>query len=258
MTRRYRWLALPLALVLGATLEADRLKMRTGAVIDGTYVGGDQKVVRFKSADGTTRQYELIDVAELTFSARTPPPTPKTAPTAPNPAKAPQPILVPAGTVLNVRLTQDIDVDTTQVGAKFQARVDDPVMLDGRVVIPREAVAAVQAARVQQSGTMKGSDQIALKLNAVSFGGRSYEVVTEYAAVQGKGEGKRTARKVGGGAGLGAIVGGIAGGGEGAAIGAVVGGITGTAVAASGEEHLRLPAETRLQFKLSAAFRVQP
>jgi hypothetical protein len=29
-------------------------------------------------------------------------------------------------------------------------------------------------------------------------------------------------------------------------------------VAASGEEHLRLPAETRLQFKLSAAFQVQP
>jgi hypothetical protein len=54
------------------------------------------------------------------------------------------------------------------------------------------------------------------------------------------------------------VVGGIAGGGSGAAIGALVGGAAGTAVAASGEEHLRLPAETRLQFTLSSAIRVEP
>jgi hypothetical protein len=260
MRTRLTWFACPLALLIAtAAIDADRLRMRTGAVVDGTYVGGDQKIVRFRSADGATRQYDVVDIAELTFTPRAAAPAAKPAATkTPDPARAPQPILVPAGTVLNVRLSQDIDVDATQAGAKFKARVDDPIMLDGRVVVPREAAAVVQAARVQQSGTMKGSDQIALKLNAVAFGGRTYEVVTEYAAVQGKGEGKRTARKVGGGAGLGAIVGGIAGGGEGAAIGAVVGGITGTAVAASGEEHLRLPAETRLQFKLSAAFKVVP
>jgi hypothetical protein len=54
------------------------------------------------------------------------------------------------------------------------------------------------------------------------------------------------------------MIGGIAGGGEGAAVGALVGGVAGTAMAASGEEHLRLPAETRLQFQLSAAVSIQP
>ena len=38
-------LLLPVALALGATLHADRLTMRTGTVIDGTYIGGDQKIV---------------------------------------------------------------------------------------------------------------------------------------------------------------------------------------------------------------------
>ena len=173
-------------------------------------------------------------------------------------APAPVAVKVPAGTTVNVRLTQGIDVDATQAGTTFKARVDDPIMIDGTVVIPRESGAAVQAVKVAQSGDFKGSDSISLKLNTISFGGRVYQVVTEYATVEGKGEGKKTARKVGGGAGLGAVFGGIAGGGEGALIGAAIGGIAGTAVAASGEEHLKLPAETRLQFKLTSTIRVEP
>ena len=157
-------------------------------------------------------------------------------------------ITVPAGTTINVRLTEEIDVDVAQAGMTFKVRIDDPVTIDGRVVIPREASASMQAVKVAQSGDFKGSDQISLKLNTLAFGGRAYQVATEYATVSGKGEGKRTARKVGGGAGLGAIVGGIAGGGEGALIGAAIGGIAGTAVSAGGQEHLRLPAETRLLF----------
>ena len=165
---------------------------------------------------------------------------------------------VPAGTTVNVRLTEGIDVDLAQAGMTFKARVDDPVSLDSRIVIPREAGAVVQAARVAQSGQFKGSDQISLKLNSIWFGGRVYEVATEYATVQGGGEGRRTARKVGGGAGLGAIFGGVAGGGEGALVGATIGAIAGTAVASSGEEHLKLAAETRLQFRLTSSVRIQP
>jgi hypothetical protein len=165
---------------------------------------------------------------------------------------------VPAGTAINVRLTQAIEVDASQAGQTFKAIVDDPVMLGGSIVIPRGASAVIQAAKVEQSGKMKGSDKISLKLNAIGFGGRVYEVTSGYVEAKGKGEGRRTTRKVGGGAGLGAIVGGIAGGGEGAAIGAAIGGVTGAAVAAGGEEHLKLPAETRLTFNLASAVNVRP
>ena len=164
---------------------------------------------------------------------------------------------VPAGTVINVRLSEGIDVDSAQAGMKVKGRVDDPISVGDRIVIPREAGALLQAVKVEQAGSFKGADKISLKLNAISIGGRVYDVASEYAIVQTKGEGKKTARKVGGGAGLGAIIGGIAGGGEGAAVGAVIGGVAGTAVAASGTEHLKLPAETRLQFKLTNAFRVE-
>jgi hypothetical protein len=176
----------------------------------------------------------------------------------PSKTATPQPVSVTAGTVINVRLTEAVDVDIAKVGMTVVARVDDPVTVDGYVVVPREARATLQAVKVAQSGDFKGADQLSLKIHSLSIAGRVYQISTDYATVSGKGEGKRTARKVGGGAGLGAVFGGIVGGGSGAAVGAVVGGLAGTAVAASGEEHLRLEAESRLQFTVAAAFRVQP
>ena len=187
MTKESRWLALFVVVAVAPALQADQLKMRTAAVVDGTYVGGHQRTVRFQSADGVTGRYAVIDT-DLTFLPRKAP-APPAATQAPNPASAPQTVMVPAGTVLNVHLSQGIDVDSTQTGATFKGRVDDPIMIDGRVVIPRGAAVVIQVASVKQSGTLKGSDQIGLKLNSISFGDRVDEVVTEYAVAHGKGEG---------------------------------------------------------------------
>jgi ribosomal protein L12E/L44/L45/RPP1/RPP2 len=262
--------AAALLVAAGVSLDADRIRMRSGKVVEGMFIGGDSKNVRILLDDGSVSEVPLANAVAVEFSARKPP-----APAAPAPAKppaaapkpaasaakaapAPRPaVVVPAGTPVNVRLAQDIDVDVSQAGHRYKAIVDDPVMVGGAIIIPRGAAAALQAVNVQQSGQMKGSDKITLKLNTLTFGGVVYEVTSEYVESKGQGEGKKTARKVGGGAGLGAIVGGIAGGGSGAAIGAAVGGATGAAVASGGEEHLKLPSETRLQFQLTHAVTIR-
>lgn len=248
-----RVLSTVLVFLMGATLSADRLRLRSGKVIEGTFLAGDSKTVRMLLANGSKAEVAIEEVTAVEFTPRRPPPAPP-----PDPARAPAPVMVPQGTTLNVRLTEAIDVDAAQAGMKVRAIVDDPVMLNGKVVIPRGATAVLQAVNVAQSGKMKGSDKITLKMNSISFGGNAYEVTTTYVESKGKGEGKKTARKVGGGVGLGAVVGGIAGGGQGAAVGALVGGVGGAAIASGGEEHLKLPAETRLQFQLNAAVKIQP
>jgi len=254
-----------LALAVAAPLSADTVRLRSGKAIQGQFLGGDSKSLRVLLDNGQVSEIPLEMAVAVEFSPRkpptppSPPPAPKPAAAAPAPAPAERPsVTVPAGTALNVRLVDPIDVDASKAGMTFKAVVDDPVMMSGAVVIPRGASATLQAVQVEQSGKMKGSDKISLKLNSFRFGGMVYEVTTAYVETKGKGEGKKTARKVGGGAGLGAIVGGIAGGGSGAAIGAAVGAVGGAAVASGGEEHLTLAAETRLQFQLTAAVKVQP
>jgi hypothetical protein len=216
-------------------------------------MSADVKIVRVLLANGRIAEFPVDSISAVEFSPRKAPPK-----AAPDPAKAPPPVTLPIGTVLNVRLTQAIDVDAAQTGATFKSLLDDPVMIGGAVVLPRGSAVVLQAAQVEQAGKMKGSDKITLKANSIAFGGRQYQIVTAYVESKGSGEGKKTARKVGGGAGLGAIVGGIAGGGTGAAIGALAGGATGAIVASQGTEHLKLDAETRLQFALSAAVTVYP
>ena len=254
-THSSRILVVILVMLAGTIVSADRVRLRSGKVIEGMFTGADSTTVRLVLANGSRVAFPVADVVSVEFTARTPPPPP---PPPPSPARTPAPVTVPAKTMVNVRLTEAIDVDATKAGAVFRAVVDDPVMIDGRVVIPRSAVVVVQAVKVEQSGKIKGSDKISLKANSIAFGGQTYEVVTAYVEAKGSGEGKKSARKIGGGVGLGAIIGGIAGGGEGAAIGAAVGGVTGAVVASQGEEHLKLPAETRLQFQLSAAVTVKP
>ena len=180
-----RILVVLLILVAGTIVSADRIRLRSGKVIEGTLTGADASTVRLLLANGTRADVPVADIAGIDFTSRTPAPPP--AP--PSPARAPAAVTVPAKTMLNVRLTEGIDVDATKAGATFRSLVDDPVMLDGKVVIPRGAVVIVQAASVAQSGAMKGSDKISLKANTITLGGVTYEIVTAY--VETKGGGRR-------------------------------------------------------------------
>ena len=75
---------------------------------------------------------------------------------------------LPAKTVINVRLTTTIDADASQAGMPFKAIVDDPVLINGNIVVPRNAVAMLQAVKVEQSGNFKGADKITLKMDSIS------------------------------------------------------------------------------------------
>jgi hypothetical protein len=241
--------------VTAAVPSADSVRLRSGQVVNGSFMSADVKAVRLLLANGQIAEFAIDELSAVTFAPRKAAPAPAPAP---DPSRTPPPITLPKATVLAVRLTQAIDVDAAQTGMTFKSILDDPVMVGGNVVVPRGAAVVLQAAKVEQAGKMKGADLITLKANSLAFGGRKYEIVTTYVETKGEGEGKKTTRKVAGGAGLGAAVGGLIGGGTGAAIGALAGGATGTVMASQGTEHLKLPAETRLQFTLNAAVTVQP
>ena len=247
-------------LVLASLMLADELVLLNGTVITGTYVGGDARSVRFIGPDGNVQTYSVGDISRIGFA------TPPTTAAPPVPAAAPSPghfsprqvanspmgITVPAETLITVRLIDSIDADVTGVGERFRASIDDPIVMGSQVVVPRNADATVQVMRVEQSGALKGSDEVALKIYDITVNGRSYHLATDYAELQGKGKGSKTIRNTAIGGVGGAVIGGIFGGKKGAAIGAGAGAGTGVAVAAARGTKLKIPSETRLEFVLRA------
>lgn len=133
------------------------------------------------------------------------------------------------------------------------------VTVGGVVAIPKGADARGVITKAQKQGTFKGQGDLAIRLSSISVNGKSYPISSSTYAESVKGKGKRTGAVTGGGAVVGALIGGLAGGGKGAAIGAGVGGGSGLAVSgATGGDNVNLPAESRVNFKLTHALTIDP
>src|SRR5512146_1948722 len=187
------------------------------------------------------------------------PEAPKTAPPAANhpprkvapeaakpaPPPPPQPIVVPAGTIITVRLQQAVSSKSSHAGDQFLATLSEPLSLHGQAIVPAGTAASGTVKDAKAAGRFKGAATLSLSLDTLVVRGTRYRIQTKAANQTTKGKGKRSAAMIGGGAGTGAIIGGIAGGGKGAAIGALVGGGAGTAGAAmtGNSNDVSLPAE---------------
>ena len=193
---------------------------------------------------------------DATQAVQAPPPAPAAPPVE---KPKPQPIVVPAGTALTVRLGQALSSKTSQPGQAFLATLAQPVSVEGRTAIPAGATVSGTVVNAKAKGKFKGEGELTLALTNVTVKGHTYSIQTQTLENTVKGKGKRTAATTGGGAAGGALIGGLAGGGKGAGIGALVGagaGLMGGAM--TGNKQIELPAESALSFQLSAPLTLPP
>lgn len=183
-------------------------------------------------------------------------PAPAAAP-APAPPPPP-PIIVPAGTVLHVRLVQAVGSKISQEGQRFEATLSSPVVVRGNRVIPAGARTLGTVTEAHASGRFKGGATLGLDLNSIVVNGKVYPIRTSMMTSESKGKGKRTAGMIGGGTAGGALIGGLAGGGKGALIGGLIGAGAGTAGAATGNRDITLASESRLSFQLVSSLTLPP
>lgn len=182
---------------------------------------------------------------------------PATSPAAP-PVPAHREVVIPAGTVLKVRLATDLASDASQVEDTVRATLTAPVSVSGDVAIPDGATLRGSVVSVQQSGKVKGRASLAFRFEQLAVGDEQYDVRTERISRLARATKRQDATKVGVGAGAGALIGAIAGGGKGAAIGSAVGaGAGGGVVMATRGEEVRLPAGTAITTTLTAPVTVR-
>ncbi len=173
----------------------------------------------------------------------------------PNPAV--EQLEVPAGTVIAVRLQSSISSATAQPGQRFEAVLDEPLVVNGRTVAQRGASVVGRVVQARKSGHLHKPGYLRLTLASITANGKDVPVQASSVFVQGASHKKRNVALIGGGSGAGALIGALAGGGKGALIGAGVGAAAGTTGAyATGEKDVSFSPERRLSFRLTQPARV--
>ena len=255
----------PAGTVFVAALPADFEVVQLNTMY---FVAKGQYYVPYLSADGK-EMYIMVD--------RPPQPPAQAAPAAAQPAassaagpatsgpsaeEAPavrqvaETFTVDAGTLLVVRLANDLSSETAHAGDRFQGFLDQDLAADGRLVAPAGTKVYGIVSGADSASKMKGTASLSVTLTDMQVGISVVAIKTQPLSIKG-GTGSGT-KKLVGGALLGTAIGAIAGGGKGAGIGAAIGaGAGGVAAAAGDVKAAVIPAQSPQAFTLAVPLQVE-
>ena len=247
------------ALTLASMGWADTLQLKNGSAIKGKFTGGTETEISFQ-VGSTVQKYNVADIVSLKFDSEGGASVPAQQPHSSLPDDPgtvahveikPAYVTIPAGTRISVRTINAIDSADSLVGDSFQAALEEPLMLEGNVVVAKDAIVYGRLTQSKESGTFAGRSKLRLELTGIVVNEKMVPVVTGEYEVTGKSRGASTAKRTAGGAALGAIIGAVADGGQGAAIGAGVGATAGAgSEIITGGDQVKVPSETFLDFTL--------
>jgi hypothetical protein len=223
--------------VMVTATSADTLHLRSGANIEGTFLGADTRQTKFLGPDGQPKTYSLTEVEGITFAALSAPaaaaskaPAPAAAPPA-----APTRVIVPAGTLIFVRMLDSLDTSKTQTGQFFTATLDTNLTANVLLLPKKGTKVNGKVIKTENARRLTGKSELQLELTNIIIDGTAHPIMTSGFQSKGGSEGKKTLKKTADGAGLGAAIGAVSG--------------VGVSMIKKGEP-IRIPSESLLEFTL--------
>jgi hypothetical protein len=173
---------------------------------------------------------------------------------------------IPPGTPVRMKLETSLATFSSKAGDPFQARVTEPVVIDGKTIIPIGATVEGRVTKATESRRISGKptigifpeklvlpngDRFTLNASLVDTDAGKHTDVNTEGQFKGAGYDKGDLTEIGIGTGGGMLIGGLAGGGKGLLIGGAVG-ATVTVVHWLGKHRsATLPAGTELVMELN-------
>ena len=172
---------------------------------------------------------------------------------------------VPAGTALMVRLDTTLATFSNRVGDPFRGSITQPIVIDGKTVIPTGATVEGRVTKVVEPRRISGKPTIGLLPEAVILptGERYYldatltdtnipgSDVNNEGQFKGSGHDRRDTIEQGGGTAGGMLIGGLVGGPVGILVGGAIGAGSTTGHWLAKHRSATLPAGTQLTLELN-------
>ena len=170
------------------------------------------------------------------------------------PSGVPDPLTIPAGTVIQVRTTDWLSSDKNHKGDQFIGSLASPIIVNGWVIARRGQNVNGQVTDAQRAGRVKGVSKLQLDLNQLTMvDGQLVPVQTTLLNASAGTSKGRDASAIAVTTGTGAAIGAAAGGGVGAGIGAGAGFVASVAgVLLTRGKPTIIPPEDVLTFKLES------
>ncbi len=194
-------------------------------------------------------------------------------------SEAPADIIVPSGTKIPLSLLNSLNTKHTSEGDRVYLQTSFPIVVDGRIIIPRGSYVTGTVTEVKRAGRVKGKSEIFLRFDSLTlpngvtrdFRARlsgadadAGELDRKEGKIQGEGDKsgdtRRVAETTAAGAGVGGIAGSAAGhAGMGVGVGAAAGAAAGLAsVLVSRGPDVVLPKGTSFEMVLDRPVRYKP
>jgi hypothetical protein len=166
--------------------RADSLELKNGSLINGKFMGGTQTSITFQLGS-SVQNYDVGDIRSLRFDSAaqgTSPSVPSRQPSAPSAigqdevAKSLPSVTIPVGTRISVRTIDAIDSTKNRVGYRFQASLEQPLWVDGNMVVPKGADVYGRLDESKETGTFAGRSQLKLQLTGIVVNGQTLPLVT--------------------------------------------------------------------------------
>ena len=172
----------------------------------------------------------------------------------PAPARQFIEVVVPASSVVGLKVETSLSSETARVEDRVEARVTREVIADGRIAIPAGTRVIGDVMAVERGGKMKDKARLGVRFHTLVLAdGNPVPLRTDAIFREGSSPGAESARKIGGAAIGGAVLGAIIGGAKGAAIGGATGAAGGSAVVMAGDRNAAtLPFGTIVTVRLTS------
>jgi hypothetical protein len=220
-----------------SSLLADTLELANGELHEGSFVGSSNGIIMFDTGAGI-EAFPESEVVGLFFSSG--------VATAESRLENDSPgrIIVPAGTRLVIRTTDNIDSRQHSAGHRFRGQLEGALVVDGVTAVPRGSWVHGRIAQSNQAGRVAGSSSLAAEFTDVMINDQLIPISTGTLAAETGGEAARTVGRTARSAAVGGLIGGSSGARTGARVGA------GASILTSGSS-INIPRGTIVETTLS-------